>query len=36
LPAPASAMVPVMFCRVLTTNTHIVPAKARTHYHRRF
>ena len=42
LPAPASAMVPVMFCKVLllltglTTNTAVVPAKAGTHNHSRF
>ena len=27
LPAPASAMVPVMCCSVLTTNSSVVPAK---------
>ena len=42
LPAPASTMVPVMFCKVLvefnavTTNSRVVPAKAGTHNHRRF
>ena len=41
LPAPASTMVPVMFCKALllkgvTTKLAVVPAKAGTHNHRRF
>src|SRR3984893_7004724 len=40
LPAPASTMVPLMFCSPLvlfnevTTNTVVVPAKAGTHNHQ--